>query len=165
MLLFTLGVSMLTGIIAAVLPAVSRRIGTRRAAMDAGPRTPSRRSDLRRALIVAEVAASFMLLIGAGLMVRSLVKLTGVDPGFRTDHVLTMQIDMNFTKYRQIAERATTSSAFLRSFRRLKASRGSAQRARFRSLKARAGTSTRCRLPARRTHHDADAWPAREHCS
>jgi len=105
-LLFTLAVSILTGIIAAVLPAVSRRIGTRRAAMDAGPRTPSRRSDLRRALIVAQVAASFMLLIGAGLMVRSLVKLTGVDPGFRTDHVLTMQIDMNFTKYRQMSDRS-----------------------------------------------------------
>ncbi len=70
------------------------------------PRPCVHRSDLRRALIVAEVAASFMLLIGAGLMVRSLVKLTGVNPGFSTDHVLTMQIDMNFTKYRAPAERA-----------------------------------------------------------
>jgi putative ABC transport system permease protein len=55
---------------------------------------------------VAEVAASFMLLIGAGLMVRSLLNLTGVNPGFSTDHVLTMQIDMNFTKYRAPADRA-----------------------------------------------------------
>ena len=47
-----------------------------------------------------------MLLIGAGLMVRSLLKLTGVNPGFSTDHVLTMQIDMNFTKYREPADRA-----------------------------------------------------------
>ena len=105
-LLFTLGVSLLTGITAAILPAVSRRLGPPRAAISAGPRTPARRSDLRRTLIVAEVAASFMLLIGAGLMVRSLLKLTGVDPGFSTDHVLTMQIDMNFTKYRAPAERA-----------------------------------------------------------
>ena len=74
-------VSILTGIIAAVLPAVSRRIGTRRARNGAGPRTPSRRSDLRRALIVAEVAASFMLLIGAGLMVRSLVETHGCRSG------------------------------------------------------------------------------------
>jgi len=64
------------------------------------------RNDLRRVLIVAEVAASFMLLIGAGLMVRSLVKLTGVNPGFSTDHVLTMQLDMNFTKYRELRDRA-----------------------------------------------------------
>ncbi len=105
-LLFTLGVSLLTGITAAVIPAISRRLGPRRAAISAGPRTLNNRGDLRRALIVAEVAASFMLLIGAGLMVRSLLKLTGVDPGFSTDHVLTMQIDMNFTKYRTLPERA-----------------------------------------------------------
>ena len=105
-LLFTLGVSLLTGIIAAILPAVSRRLGPCRAAISAGPRRLVRRSDLRRALIVAQVAASFVLLIGAGLMVRSLLKLTGVDPGFSSDHVLTMQIDMNFTKYRTSAERA-----------------------------------------------------------
>jgi predicted permease len=105
-LLFTLGVSLLTGIIAAILPAVSRRLGPRRAAISAGPRRLVRRSDLRRSLIVAQVAASFVLLIGAGLMVRSLLKLTGVDPGFSSDHVLTMQIDMNFTKYRTPAERA-----------------------------------------------------------
>ena len=51
------------------------------------------------ALIVAQVAASFMLLIGAGLTIRSLMKLTGVDPGFSTDQVLAMQLDMNFSKY------------------------------------------------------------------
>jgi putative ABC transport system permease protein len=105
-LLFTLVVSLLTGIAAAILPTVSRRLGSRRAAISPGPRTAARRSDLRRALIVAQVAASFMLLIGAGLMVRSLLKLTGVNPGFSTDHVLTMQIDMNFTKYREPADRA-----------------------------------------------------------
>ncbi len=105
-LLFTLAVSLLTGTIAAILPAVSRRLGPRRAAVSAGSRATVHRSDLRRTLIVAEVAASFMLLIGAGLMVRSLVKLTGVNPGFNTDHVLTMQIDMNFTKYRAPADRA-----------------------------------------------------------
>ena len=106
-LMFTLAVSLLTGTAAAVLPAVSRRLGPRRASIAPAPRTvPTQRRDLRRALIVAEVAASFMLLISAGLMVRSLMKLTGVDPGFRTDHVLTMQIDMNFTKYREPADRA-----------------------------------------------------------
>ncbi len=110
-LLFTLAVSLLTGvaaagITAAINPAVSRRLGPRRAAISAGPRTAVRRGDLRRVLIVAQVAASFMLLIGAGLMVRSLLKLTGVNPGFSTDHVLTMQIDMNFTKYHELADRA-----------------------------------------------------------
>jgi predicted permease len=105
-LLFTLAVSLLTGIMAATLPAISRRFGRRRATIAPAARTPGRRGDLRRALIVAEVAASFMLLIGAGLMVRSLFKLTGVDPGFKTDHVLTMQLDLNFSKYRDTAARS-----------------------------------------------------------
>ena len=42
-----------------------------------------------------------MLLIGAGLTIRSLVKLQQVDPGFRTDNILTFRIDLNFTKYRR----------------------------------------------------------------
>jgi predicted permease len=42
---------------------------------------------------------SFMLLIGAGLTLRSLVKLQQVDPGFQTDNLLTMRIDLNFSKY------------------------------------------------------------------
>ena len=105
-LLFTLAVSLLTGIVAAILPAMSRRLGPARAAISAPAHAATRHSDLRRSLIVAEVAASFMLLIGAGLTVRSLLELTGVDPGFSTDHVLTMQIDMNFTKYRTPVERA-----------------------------------------------------------
>ncbi len=40
-----------------------------------------------------------MLLIGAGLTIRSLVKLQQVDPGFTTDNILTFRIDLNFTKY------------------------------------------------------------------
>ncbi len=51
------------------------------------------------ALIVVQVAVSFMLLIGAGLMLRSLWKLQQVDPGFHTERVLTSRLDMNFSKY------------------------------------------------------------------
>ena len=46
-----------------------------------------------------QVAASFMLLIGAGLTLRSVIKLQQVDPGFSTDNLLTMRIDLNFSKY------------------------------------------------------------------
>ncbi|PYU68877.1 MAG: hypothetical protein DMG49_14925 [Acidobacteria bacterium] len=50
-------------------------------------------------LIVAQVAASFLLLIGAGLMLRSFLRLQRVDPGFQPENVLTMQIGLDFVKY------------------------------------------------------------------
>jgi putative ABC transport system permease protein len=105
-LLFTLAVSLATGLIAGSIPALSRRLARGRSAADLRSRSPIARRDLRRALIIAQVAASFMLLIGAGLMLRSLLKLSGVDPGFRTEHVLTMQIGMNFTRYSDERARA-----------------------------------------------------------
>ncbi len=100
-LLFTLAVSIAAGVTSGTLPGLSRwrlhRPGT-------GASASTR--DMRRALMIAQVAASFMLLIGAGLMVRSLAKLTGVNPGFSSDHVSTMQIDLNFSKYADVLQRA-----------------------------------------------------------
>jgi predicted permease len=60
---------------------------------------------MRSALIVLQVAISFTLLIGAGLMIRSLWKLQGVDPGFRIGRVLTTRLDLNFTKYTDAPKR------------------------------------------------------------
>jgi putative ABC transport system permease protein len=99
-LLFTLGVSLLTGLAFGALPAWSRHEpadalkegGDRSGAGGAGLR-------LRNGLIVAQLALSFMLLIGAGLMLRSLLKLHQVDPGFHTDRVLTAGIDLNWSRY------------------------------------------------------------------
>src|SRR5258708_37937718 len=54
---------------------------------------------MRSLLIVAQVAVSFLLLIGAGLMLRSFANLQHVDPGFQPENVLTMQIGLDFTKY------------------------------------------------------------------
>jgi putative ABC transport system permease protein len=96
-LLFTLGLSLTTGLAAGTIPACSRRFGPGAAATHG--RGAGGRRELRRALIVAQVAASFMLLVGAGLMLRSLWKLATVDPGFSTRQTLTMQIDMNFSRY------------------------------------------------------------------
>src|SRR5207344_204350 len=67
---------------------------------DAGHRTVgSRRLGARNLLIVAQVAISFVLLVGAGLLVRSFIKLQQVDAGFRTDHVITALVSLDFVKY------------------------------------------------------------------
>ena len=96
-LAFTLGVSVFTGLLFGLLPALTRRIADIR---DAGHRTVgSSRMGARHALIMAQVAISFVLLVGAGLLVRSFIKLQQVDGGFRTDRVITMVVSLDFVKY------------------------------------------------------------------
>ena len=98
-LAFTLGVSILTGIAFGLVPAVRvanidlntiLKAGGRRGAGEGGFSTSRRR--LRHLLVVVEVALSLMLLIGAGLLVRSFVRLQSVDPGFNPDHVISMRL-------------------------------------------------------------------------
>jgi predicted permease len=101
-LLFSLGVSLLVGIGLGLIPALSPRRSLSAALQDgkergsAGPNG----ARVRNLLIVAQVAISFVLLCGAGLMLRTLWKLSSVDPGFRTERVLTSRLDLNFTRYR-----------------------------------------------------------------
>lgn len=98
-LLYTLGISVVTGLVFGSVPAINGSLSVSPALRDSGRATHNRQT-IRNWLIVVQVAASFMLLIGAGLTIRSLIKLQQVDPGFRTDNILTMRIDLNFTKYR-----------------------------------------------------------------
>ena len=107
-LLFTIAVTLLTSLLSGSAPALAGRgslIGRMKegggTATFAAPRTKARNT-----LIVAQFAVSFVLLIGAGLMVRSLINLQRVDPGFRPENVLTMDIYLNFAKYTDAAKRA-----------------------------------------------------------
>jgi predicted permease len=106
-LAFTFGVSLLTGILFGVAPLwravrvdpnTSLKAGGRSAQSDGG--LYLRRHRLRGLLVISELALSLMLLIGAGLLVRSFVRLQSVAPGFTTEHVLTMQIAATDPKYR-----------------------------------------------------------------
>jgi predicted permease len=101
-LLFALLASIGAGILAGVAPALaSGRKVTDALKQATGQATASNtRQRLRAALVVAQVAVSFVLLVGAGLMLRSIVTLQHVDPGFRIDHLLTMRISINFTHYK-----------------------------------------------------------------
>jgi predicted permease len=94
-LLFTLGAALLTAMVFGLLPALhtSRIEGLRLSA------SSGRRAAAGRALMTVEIALSLMLLIGATLLVRSLWNLQKVDPGFRAERVLTMQVWLPQKKY------------------------------------------------------------------
>jgi len=94
-LLFTLGVSVVTGLIFGLAPALN--LGSRvanRALRDGTGRTTagSARQQVRRALVVSEVALAVMLVVGSGLMLRSFAELQRVDPGFRPDGLLSFEL-------------------------------------------------------------------------
>ena len=97
---FTLGVCLLTGLVFAILPALPARANLVSALKEGGAAVSgsgSRR--LRAALVVAQVAVSMVLLVGAGLMLRSLLELQAVNPGFDSQRVLTMTLDLNWSRY------------------------------------------------------------------
>ena len=102
-LLFTLGISFLTGIGFGILPALSSRTdlvtAMKQGSKGAGD-SPARRR-VQSGLIVLQVAASVVLLIGAGLLLTSLYRLQRVDPGYRADRVIAAEAFPNFTKYAQ----------------------------------------------------------------
>jgi len=113
--LFTLFVSVATGLVFAAVPVLPGRLAVAQAIRDDGARGGSRsRGRLRALLVVAQVAWSFMLLIGAGLMVRSLLRLQGVDPGFKGDRVLTMRLDLDWSKYREKDKRLESTVTYQR---------------------------------------------------
>ena len=105
-LLFTLGIATATGVLVGAIPALPGRMSLSSAIQEGGRTVSAGRGSLRSALIVAQVAVSFVLLIGAGLMLRSIMRLQSVDAGIRTDRVLSMRVALNFTKYTTPALRA-----------------------------------------------------------
>jgi putative ABC transport system permease protein len=100
-LIFTLGVSLLTGIAAGLVPALRLTKSDVNEALKQGGRTASDSGGarIRSLLVVSEVALSLVLLIGAGLMIRSLWWLRSVNPGFDPSNVVTMTLVVSHTKY------------------------------------------------------------------
>jgi predicted permease len=101
-LLFTLALAMVTGIVFGAVPAVTVLRGNTAACLkdDSARGTAGRRTGTARgALVIAETAIAVMLLIGAGLLIKSFARLQSVNPGFSTDNVLTAQIALPATRY------------------------------------------------------------------
>ncbi len=93
-LLFTLAVALLASALFGLLPALQASRVQLSDALKEGSRGAGGggRHRLRSALVVAEVALSLVVVIGSSLLIRSFVKLQGVDPGFRTENVVTMDL-------------------------------------------------------------------------
>ena len=92
----TLAVSLATGILFGLAPALQTSAQSSAESLKEGGRSGSgtARQRVRGLLVISEFALSLMLLIGAGLMLRSFAALQAIDPGFRPDHLLTMVLSV-----------------------------------------------------------------------
>src|SRR5262245_24706088 len=113
-LAFAIGLALATSVLSGLVPALSttaasfsRAIGGGRGSIGAaGART-------RKVLVAAEMALAVVLLVGAGLLIRSYERLSGVHPGFDPDHVLTFHISLPEARYKTSASVLDTVSAYL----------------------------------------------------
>ncbi|MGH9935376.1 MAG: ABC transporter permease [Blastocatellia bacterium] len=107
-LLFTLGVSVLTSALCGLLPAWQASRTDLQTTLKEGGRSAAGagRDVTRKTLLVVEVSLALVLLVGAGLLVRSMARVLSVDPGFNPDNLLTMGISLPgeaYTAPRRIA--------------------------------------------------------------
>jgi putative ABC transport system permease protein len=106
-LMFTLGLSVFSGIVFGLAPALQVSKPNLNDSLKEGSRQTSGSSHrLRSSLVVLEVALSLMLLVGAGLLGRSFLSLLKTDPGFNPDNVITMNLVLPVAKYKDEPQRA-----------------------------------------------------------
>jgi putative ABC transport system permease protein len=107
-LLFTATASLLTAIICGLAPAFEgSRADVQQTLKDCARQVGAgvRHRRLRQAFVVSEIALAVVLLVGAGLMLRSFGSLQRVKPGYSTSNILTMRLQLPLTKYRDAAQR------------------------------------------------------------
>src|SRR6266498_4712643 len=101
-LTFTIALSLLVSLVFGLAPALQSTRDDFNESLKDGGRSGAggdRARRLRSGLVVAEIAMALILLVSAGLMINSLLRLLRVDPGFKADNVLTMQISLPQDKY------------------------------------------------------------------
>lgn len=119
-MLFALAAAIGTGLLFGLAPAwQARKVDVNTALKENAGRGSSARGRLRGALVVAEIALSLMLLVGAGLLLRTFANLLNVSPGFDPKNVLTFQVALTGNRYDTNAESAQFYQAALDRVRNL----------------------------------------------
>lgn len=119
-LLFTFGISIATGLIFGLAPIMHTRVkGLVTALKEGGAKgaTGAARHHIRRGLVMAEVALAVMLVIGAGLMIRTVYNLSAVDAGFDRSRLVTFQMSLATADYPQPQQRAQLYQRLLEKLR------------------------------------------------
>jgi len=107
-LLFTIGVAVVTGLVFGIVPALRTAGLDLREALNEGSRgstTGPGHHRIRGVLVAAEIAMAMLLLVGAGLLLRSFARLQDVPPGFQPDHLLAADIPLSVTAYAKPEQR------------------------------------------------------------
>jgi putative ABC transport system permease protein len=117
---FTLLLSIAASVIFGVAPSIETSdVNVNDALKESSRGSSGERRLLRESIVVVEVASSLVLLIGAGLLVRSLVRLESINPGFRSENVLTAVIPLPITDYPLSSQRIVFARALLERVRAL----------------------------------------------
>jgi putative ABC transport system permease protein len=107
-LAFTAAVSVLTAIVAGLVPAFEASRADVQHSLESGARqvgTGVRHRRMREVFVVAEITLAVVLLLGAGLMLRSFIRARSIDPGFQAENVVTARIGLPLTKYPAASQR------------------------------------------------------------
>jgi predicted permease len=128
-LLFTLGISLLTGLVFGLLPALTGARTSPAQGLREGPNrgsTGGGERRVRQVLVAAQVAIAIVLLVGAGLMARSLASLQNVDPGFRSQGLLGVTLSLSDILFREEEEYMGAYRTLLERYRELPGVEGAA---------------------------------------
>jgi putative ABC transport system permease protein len=114
---FAVGITTLAALMTGLIPALHLfRDELRAGLQQSSRRVAGGHSRTRRALVVTEVALALMLLVSAGLLLRSMQRLLAVDPGFNTSHLLTMQVETSGHQFDNLSSAAGAGDSARRRF-------------------------------------------------